>query len=391
MRKIYTLILLLLPTISFCHSGAAGDPFTALGQARGVTAAGIYYFNLGGVTFNTYVDINGYVRIALDFGNGTGDLPQGTSLATGSRGILNPTVLASLTSISQVRISSSTGNIDVTTTNATIISRVKTNYTLHRGTADNSYNSSWTGHNATYITSGATGCTNTLASLQQNIVHVCGNTNGFHWIPNGDKQREVFNIGEIPDAASFSLWVIDGNYSLPVNLLNFNTNLIDHGNVKLSWETSSELNNRYFVVERSEDGKLWNDIVVIDGAGNSSQHHYYHYEDYSPTIGYSYYRLKLIDFNGQSSYSKINEVGSYKMQNSQIYIYPNPSSNYVTVEGNNIQITDIKIFNSMGDDITSLVPILSQNQSSILFNLSTINPGVYSIRTISGSKKIYKQ
>src|SRR6185312_10410292 len=48
--------------------GTASNPFTSLEQARAnVTSAGIYYFNLGGNTFSTYVDANGYVLVAIDY------------------------------------------------------------------------------------------------------------------------------------------------------------------------------------------------------------------------------------------------------------------------------------------------------------------------------------
>ena len=131
---------------------------------------------------------------------------QGTSLTTATRGILNPTTLATLTETQTVRISSSTGNFDVTSTDATIISRVQSNTPLHRGTVDNTINDSWTGTNAIYITADASGgCFNSDISLSKNIVHVCGNANGTHWIPSSNAQMERYNAGDIADAQYFQL------------------------------------------------------------------------------------------------------------------------------------------------------------------------------------------
>ena len=48
--------------------GTENNPFTSLFQAATVTSPGIYYFDLGGETFNTYVDDQGYVQIALEYG-----------------------------------------------------------------------------------------------------------------------------------------------------------------------------------------------------------------------------------------------------------------------------------------------------------------------------------
>ena len=41
---------------------SAAIAFTSLGQARNVTTAGVYFFELDGEAFSTYVDANGYVQ-----------------------------------------------------------------------------------------------------------------------------------------------------------------------------------------------------------------------------------------------------------------------------------------------------------------------------------------
>ena len=64
-------------------------PITSLHQAAGITSEGIYCFEIGGNIFRTHVDANGYVLVAIDFGNGVGALPQQLDLNTTNRGILN--------------------------------------------------------------------------------------------------------------------------------------------------------------------------------------------------------------------------------------------------------------------------------------------------------------
>jgi hypothetical protein len=201
----------ILDSVEDCIDGSsAASPFTSLGQARNVPSAGVYFFNLNGNEFSTYVDANGYVQVAIDFGNGSGVLPQGTALTNASRGILNPTILATLTDATIARISHSGGNLDITTTNATILSRITSNTTLHQGAADNTINDSWTGTEATAITTNAS-CNSSLSNLHQNIAHVCGNTAGMHWIPQNGNQRIRFSVGsfagEIANGESFTLWV----------------------------------------------------------------------------------------------------------------------------------------------------------------------------------------
>lgn len=192
-----------------CPTGSSSNRFTSLAQARTVTVAGVYYFNISGTTFSTYVDANGYVQVAHDYGNGSGSLSQRTSLNNSTRGILNPTVLSRLTDANEVRISHSGGDFDVTTTNSTILSRLRSNTAFHRGSPDNSINNNWTGTESSAITGNGT-CTQNSTNLHENIVFICGNSSGLHWAPSTGNQRIRWSTGshsgEIPSSESFSLW-----------------------------------------------------------------------------------------------------------------------------------------------------------------------------------------
>ena len=195
-----------------CNDGSsASNAFTSLGQARGVSSAGIYFFNIAGQQFSTYVDANGYMQIAIDFGSDSGNLPQTNTLTNTTRGILSTAALATLTTATSVRISHSGGNLDITSTNTTLLTRITTNTTLHQGKDDNTINSTWTGTNNTAITVPASCTSNRGTNLNQNIAHLCGNTSGFHWIPSIGNQRIRHSVGannnEIADGETFTLWV----------------------------------------------------------------------------------------------------------------------------------------------------------------------------------------
>ena len=66
-----------------------------------------YTIDFNGEQFSTFVDADGYLQVAVDFGNGKGSLPQETSLTNTTRGILSPTILATLTEAKTARISHS--------------------------------------------------------------------------------------------------------------------------------------------------------------------------------------------------------------------------------------------------------------------------------------------
>ena len=118
-----------------------------------------------------------------------------------------------------------------------------------------------------------------------------------------------------------------GNSPLPITLKSFN-GYVDNGKHYLEWVTSAEINNERFELERSSDGIHYEVIGVVNGAGNSSEEKKYHYIDKLPFYGNNYYRLKQIDFDGQSSF----EGGVVLLENlnenvSLSYVmYPNPTS-----------------------------------------------------------------
>ena len=108
---------------------------------------------------------------------------------------------------------------------------------------------------------------------------------------------------------------------LPVELLSFDVNYVSPV-VEANWSTASELNNDFFTLERSADGKEFEFVLQIDGAGTTSQKQTYQAFDPSPLQGLSYYRLKQTDFDGTINYSRIKmvEVG-YSLS-----VYPNPGN-----------------------------------------------------------------
>lgn len=88
-----------------------------------------------------------------------------------------------------------------------------------------------------------------------------------------------------------------GIISLPVELLSFNGECHENG-ITLRWITASEINNDYFIIEKSEDGQHYSITGMIDGAGNSNQMLEYTFEDTEPSSSGVYYRLRQVDYDG---------------------------------------------------------------------------------------------
>ena len=115
---------------------------------------------------------------------------------------------------------------------------------------------------------------------------------------------------------------------LPVNLVSFNVKR-DGQHVALHWNVLSETNNQGFVMERSMDGKTFETIGFVEGAGTSNIAKAYHFVDRSPNFGNNYYRLKQMDYDGAFIYSAVKVVSFDGV--TSITLFPNPVQDILNV------------------------------------------------------------
>lgn len=87
------------------------------------------------------------------------------------------------------------------------------------------------------------------------------------------------------------------NILMPVELINFDASLIGD-NLFFEWTTQTETDNRWFVIDESDDLRSWNEIYRCDGAGTTLEVHNYTATVGAKHTGTMYYRLRQIDTNG---------------------------------------------------------------------------------------------
>ncbi len=113
---------------------------------------------------------------------------------------------------------------------------------------------------------------------------------------------------------------------LPVELISFSARSLENNTILLEWETASEINNDYFMVEKSTDGTLFSEVGKVKGGGNSTQPIYYSLIDTEvPEVKLLYYRLLQIDFDGLKHYSEIVPVYTGQKDFKMLKILSDPS------------------------------------------------------------------
>jgi hypothetical protein len=175
---------------------------------------------------------------------------------------------------------------------------------------------------------------------------------------------------------------------LPIQLTKFEAVKKDK-KVLLKWETVSETNNDYFVVERSRNGNNWKELVKINGAGNSNTLKSYKYIDSKPFSGINYYRLKQIDFDGKYSYSQIKKI-DFSI-GSDIRIYPNPAKSIIIIEGVEAKNVNISIYNTLGQDVSIETGEAVAIDGKYQMNMSKLASGIYFIKIEDKFFKVVKK
>ncbi|HMN05640.1 MAG TPA: hypothetical protein PKD45_07925 [Flavobacteriales bacterium] len=96
--------------------------------------------------------------------------------------------------------------------------------------------------------------------------------------------------------------------TLPIRLVSF-TAVPEGSAILTQWTTASEEDNAFFTVERSSDGRSFQSLGTIPGAGNSIAMLHYAWRDEHPLQGMvGYYRLRQTDTNGASTLSPVVAV-----------------------------------------------------------------------------------
>lgn len=177
-----------------------------------------------------------------------------------------------------------------------------------------------------------------------------------------------------------------GNNTLPVNWLDFNVKTVGREN-HLTWSTASEINCASYEVQRSSNGIDFYQIGNIDGSGTVSSTSTYKFIDTEYISGKIFYRIKQIDFDGNSNFS---EIKTAKFNPPDVSIFPSIVENGFVVLYTNEKInTNLIIFNAGGRIVKNEELNIQQGQK---LNIETkfLPSGIYivAIPDLGFSQKI---
>jgi hypothetical protein len=243
------------------------------------------------------------------------------------------------------------------------------------------------------------GCTNLLATGNYGVPPYTylwmpggGTTNPYNVCPPNGATTYTCNITDACGVTDVNSVTINATGCLPIELLSFEGNYNQNGQVILDWSTASESNNSYFSLERSHDGINFDFIGNIPSkaiGGNSVSTLNYSFTDTNPIMNFtSYYRLRQTDFNGQNKISGMVSVDVPAVTITGLSIKPNPASETVQIgfssftSGN----TTITIVDYIGREVRNISVDSKEGANTFDISISDLNQGFYFVQVGSGGQ-----
>jgi hypothetical protein len=178
-------------------------------------------------------------------------------------------------------------------------------------------------------------------------------------------------------------------------LVDFKGSYKNNGNVELAWNTKPGNNLDKFEVERSIDGRSWQNSGTIPAKNESDNVHDYTYTDKvnknTALKKDLYYRLKQVKTDGSISTSRLLIVRVYNTRTvTMISVTPNPVKSDIAV---NVQLQEssyvsMRIFNNSGTSVLHKITEAERGINNLVIDGSSkLKPGMYMLEVIVNSKE----
>lgn len=164
--------------------------------------------------------------------------------------------------------------------------------------------------------------------------------------------RVLFEANNKDLPAESDLYAVNGIFTpivIPVKLLDF-TVMPKLENAILQWHSSLEINSKDYIIQRSDDGRVFENIGNVAARGNSTNTQAYVFTDagiMNAGKQIIYYRLMITDVDGKSTYSNIIllKLGNNKIFDARLITNPIAENLQLILSGakENIQLSVLDV------------------------------------------------
>jgi hypothetical protein len=158
--------------------------------------------------------------------------------------------------------------------------------------------------------------------------------------------------------------------------------------VLLNWSTIFESESERFIIERTKDGRIWEELGELAAGGNTEGINQYYFKDENPLFGKSFYKIRQIDKAGNLSYSSMVSVEFNATEKAEIY--PNPFNDFVRIKVSSEEQIGSEVL--VHDALGNLVHYISNLEPSTFLRLDLhhLQSGFYTIQYGDKVEKVLK-
>lgn len=170
--------------------------------------------------------------------------------------------------------------------------------------------------------------------------------------------------------------IFEKDGSLPVTLSQFTAGK-QEGGVRVSWQTTQELNSELFEVLHSNNAASWRTLGSVTARGDHEGEASYSFQHDSPAQGNNYYRLRSVDRDGTYTLSNIVNVNVDRIGGQHTVFYPNPSRGMLNFSAERT-IREVRLFDAAGLEVLNDKAVHSGKEIS----LASLNSGTYLLKWV---------
>lgn len=168
---------------------------------------------------------------------------------------------------------------------------------------------------------------------------------------------------------------------LAIELQYFNGS-VANGNANLQWAMGNNEARQIFL-EKGTDGKTFGTLAAITINGTNV----YEYKDPMGAGANNYYRLKMVEANGNVTYSNVVNLKTNKFGSTPITISPNPAKDNITVVFPlNASESTLMVVDMQGRTVIKQVISANTDQGDV--NISSLPAGIYTLRVDAGNTQV---
>ena len=191
-------------------------------------------------------------------------------------------------------------------------------------------------------------------------------------IASGDNVIAIWNDNR--SSVQFDVYAqnIPPSAVLPVTFISFSVSALNQ-KVELKWR-AVEVNNQYFIVERSADGNLFQPLGTVNGRAGTNNYLFYDFPAFNQA-GDLYYRIKQVDNDGKFSYSPVQSLRLRGLSGS-FSLYPNPVTDMLNIALDTSRAPLVYTLSDLAGR-KLLDNVAAPGGASVQINLQSIPKGIY--------------